>query len=391
MNVLFVMNGIGSVDGLSGISGGDVRWIEIAKRWQSVGHEIHVLTPKAGVSLCQKLGLHTHFHVSEVPNEYSLWAYLQRVLKAGSLPEALNDFHGVVYSTTEHLYDVLPALRIRENGNDVVWVVAVHWVAPLNRKGTTMLNSLLFFFNQRLGLRYIKKKADIVLAVSKNTAEQIGHIGIENNVFPVVAGVDFQRIAKAASDTKTKKYDAIFMKRFQGTKGVFDIVDVWKDVVRVKRNAKLGMIGLGTKGVLTKLRKMVETYRIEENVDFLGPIYDFNAKFSILASSKLFVLPSYEENWAIVIGEAMAAGVPVLCYDLPEIKPIWENKIVWVPRGDKKAFASKVLELLDGEQARNELSKIGVEFIRKYDWHGIAEKEMTIIADSVRSHETMNK
>jgi glycosyltransferase involved in cell wall biosynthesis len=119
------------------------------------------------------------------------------------------------------------------------------------------------------------------------------------------------------------------------------------------------------------------------NVDFLGPIYDFGRKFSILASSKLFVLPSYEENWAIVIGEAMAAGVPVLCYDLPEIRNIWQDKVIWVTKGDKRLFASKVLELLDDERSRIELSLKGLRFIKKYDWNEIAKKEMSIITNRI--------
>ncbi|MFX0203194.1 MAG: glycosyltransferase, partial [Candidatus Hodarchaeota archaeon] len=98
-----------------------------------------------------------------------------------------------------------------------------------------------------------------------------------------------------------------------------------------------------------------------------------------LASSSLFVLPSYEENWAIVIGEAMAAGVPVICYDLPEIRSIWEDKVVWVPKGDKKKFAKKIIEFLDNEHARNVISQVAIQFVKRYDWQKIADEEMKLI------------
>lgn len=378
-NILFIMNGIGSVNGLPGISGGDVRGIEIAKCWRRYGHDIHVFTPEAGVKLCERLGLQATFHTSKVPNEYSLRTYLLRFLKSRFIPKTLSDFEGIIYSTTEHVYDVLPALKIRGNGKNNAWVAVVHWVAPLKRKGTSWLNSVLFFFNQRLGFRYIRNGADVVLAISENTAEQVKRIGIKKNVFPVGAGVDFKEIRDIASKTKSKKYDAVFMKRFDGTKGVFDTMEIWKHVVKAKKDARLGMIGLGTKEVMIKLEKMVETYGIMGNVDFLGPIYDFNTKFSILASSKLFVLPSYEENWAIVIGEAMAAGVPVVCYDLLQIKPIWKGNVVWVPKGDKKGFANEVIKLLHNQRRRKKLSQTGIKFVESYDWQEIAEEEMNII------------
>jgi len=56
MKALFIANGININEGKPGISGGDIRWIEIARRWQEMGLEIHVLTQNAGRELCKKLG-----------------------------------------------------------------------------------------------------------------------------------------------------------------------------------------------------------------------------------------------------------------------------------------------------------------------------------------------
>ncbi|MGQ9744216.1 MAG: glycosyltransferase family 4 protein [Candidatus Bathycorpusculaceae bacterium] len=379
MNILFIMNGIGAVRGFPGISGGDVRWIEIAKFWREAGYNIHVLTPEAGIKLCKKLGLDATFHIFNVPNDYSLKTYLLKFVKSIYIPKTLENFHGIIYSTTEHVYDVCPAVKIKENSEGNIWIAVVHWVAPLKRKGTNWLNSILFFFNQQMGFRYIKNRADLVLAVSKITAEHVKRRGIKHNVFSVDCGVAYQEIRQVAAKVKSKRYEAVFMKRFDGTKGVFDIVEIWKEVVKIKPEAKLGMMGLGTKKVMDKLRSMVRNYNLQDNVDFLGSIYDFETKISLLASSKLFVLPSYEENWAIVIGEAMAAGTPVLCYDLSEIRPIWGDNVVWVPKGDKKKFANKIIEFLDSEQARNRLSEAGIRFIKRYDWQKIADEEMKLI------------
>ncbi len=373
------MNGIGSVNGAPGISGGDVRAIELAKNWQLAGHHIHVFTSIAGVTLCRRMGLKSVFHIFHVPNSHSLKNYAVRFLKSWLLPKTLHDFKGIIYSTSEHIYDVIPALRIKKKNNNSIWAAVVHFVAPFHRTGNNLLNSMFFYANQRLGFNYIKNRADVVLAVSKNTAKQIENIGIKNNVYPVFAGVDFKKISEVVSRGPISKYDTLFMKRFNSTKGVFDMIEIWKEVTNVRKDAKLGMIGLGTEDIMTKLRSLVNSYHLEKNVDFLGPVYSFSQKFLLIASSKLFALPSYEENWGIVIGEAMAAGIPVLCYDLPEIKSIWENKVVWVPKGNKKVFAAKILKLLNDHQQREKLSRFGISFIKKYDWHDIAEKELNIM------------
>lgn len=376
------MNGIGSVGGLPGVSGGDVRWIEIAKCWQRAGHIINVFTPNSGKDLCQRLGLNATFHINYVPNDYSIKTYLLKYVKARFIPDSLADFKGVIYSSTEHFYDVLPALKIKRKNKENVWVTVIHWVAPLKRNGTSLLNSFLFYLNQQGGFRYIRKEADVVLAVSDSTTEHVKRIGITRNVFSVGAGVAFNEIRETVTKLDCKQYDAVFMKRLDGTKGVFDIVEIWKDVVKTKPDALLGIIGLGTKSAMDKLNRMVADFGLSDNVDVLGPIYDFEKKMSVLGSSKLFVLPSYEENWAIVIGEAMAAGVPVICYNIPEIRPIWGNNVTWIPKGNKTIFAKEIISLLDNNHARNTLSKMSVLFIEKYDWERIATEELKIINDA---------
>ncbi|MHA1778806.1 MAG: glycosyltransferase, partial [Candidatus Heimdallarchaeaceae archaeon] len=74
----------------------------------------------------------------------------------------------------------------------------------------------------------------------------------------------------------------------------------------------------------------------------------------------------------------------VICYDLPEIKPIWKNNVIWVPRGDKIKFAGEILRVLNNEKLRKIMSKKGREFVKKYDWHNIADEEMKLILFSIK-------
>lgn len=109
------------------------------------------------------------------------------------------------------------------------------------------------------------------------------------------------------------------MKRFDGIKGVFDVVEIWEYVVLEILDVKLILIGYGIKINVNKLERMIKDKKFEENVKILGLIYDFEEKFKILVKSKVFFLFSYEENWVIVIGEVMVVGLFVVCYDLFEI------------------------------------------------------------------------
>ncbi len=62
-----------------------------------------------------------------------------------------------------------------------------------------------------------------------------------------------------------------------------------------------------------------------------------------------------------------------------------------MPKGDKNEFAKKIIEFLDNEHSRNELSEVGIQFIKRYDWQKIADEEMKLITNSTKNHEVTNK
>ena len=165
------------------------------------------------------------------------------------------------------------------------------------------------------------------------------------------------------------------MKRLGYGKGVLDLLEIWKEVCKVKNNAKLAIIGGSDKEVRNKIKEYISKNFLQNNIFFLGAIYDFDVKFRILNSSKLFILPSHEENWAIVIGEAMAIKLPVVAYDLKEIRPIWGDNVEWIEFGNIKAFSNKILDYLLNNEKREFLTQKAYKFIEEYDWKEIAEKE----------------
>jgi len=379
-NALFIANGIWKEKGSPGISGGDVRWIEIAKQWQDMGIDIHVLTTRAGVDLCKKLGLEASFHIIKAPDNYSLLSYMKRALRSFTPPKQLRGFNGIIYASSEHWYDVIPGAIIKRNNPSGIFVVVAHWVAPLRRKGTSLVNSFLFFINQRVGFKVTRKYADLILAVSEPTAQALKRIGMPIEKIKVVeAGVHYNKIREIVSQLNKKEFDGIFMKRFDGSKGVFDVIDIWEMVAKEMPSAKLILVGHGTRETYEKLRQKIVAKSLTNNVKVIGPIYKLEEKVEILAKSKIFLLPSYEENWAIVIGEAMAAGVPVVAYDLPEIRRVWKDTVIWIPKGNKRLFATKVIELLNNESLRTKIVSRGISYVEKYDWKEIAKKELELV------------
>ena len=358
MKILFIANGLTSRKGLPGVSGGDIRWIEIGKNW-SKKHTIHILSTKPGIDLCKKLNLKGEYHILKSPSTSSYLTYIIRFINSKYfLPASIMKYcnFDIIYTTTEHYYDVFPALEIKRKNKNAKWAAVAHWVAPIIRKNK-ILSSILFYLQQRIGYKRIKRYADVVLAVSSQTKNSLKKIGFDkSNIKVVECGINYNEIKNIAKNQR-KMYDAVFMKRFHPAKGIFDVIAIWENVVRVKKDAKLILIGDGPEEIVKGVKDKIKRKKLEKNIEIVGVVYNLKRKFELLGKSKIFVLPTYEENWAIVIGEAMAANIPVICYNLKEIVPIWKDNVKWIEKGDIISFSKKIIEYLNCKNERNKLSK----------------------------------
>lgn len=393
MKILFIANGIIGED--QDLAGGEMRFIEIAKTWVNSGHEIHLLSSQGGRKLCNSFNLDVIFHDFPCAKKASKFSYIVRALKSPFFSlQSLADFHeGIIYSTNNMVFDVIPALRIKlKKGRRVRWVSLVHMLPPFppwKRKKSKILDSILHFINEIGSLWLVNLFADILLAVSQTTARKLKNIGINmKKVYPVECGVNYNKIRKIAGKVRNKRYDAVSVKRLQTVKGIFDLIEIWEIVVRTKPSAKLLLIGDGADR--QEAKQMVIQKGLDRNIQFTGAIYDFEEKFKKVAESRLFLMPSYEENWGIVVGEAMAAGTPVIAYGLQELIDVWKDNIVLVPVGDKLSFAKKITDLIDNHTILNKISHKGIEFVKQYNWQDIAEKELRIVlGDKICSNQEM--
>lgn len=117
-----------------------------------------------------------------------------------------------------------------------------------------------------------------------------------------------------------------------------------------------------------------------ENVHFVGFKTKAELKEYYLAAD-LFVLPTREDIWGLVVNEAMAYGLPVIttdkCVAGLELVKDDENGFI-VPVGDEKALAEKIdIVLADDDLCRN-MAKKSLEKISEYTIENMAKVHMAI-------------
>ena len=75
-------------------------------------------------------------------------------------------------------------------------------------------------------------------------------------------------------------------------------------------NLKLFIAGMD-EGELSNLMKLTKILKIEENVEFVGPL-NSNNKNCFLKYAQCLIMPSHSENFGIVAAEALFQKTPVI-------------------------------------------------------------------------------
>ncbi len=384
--ILFIFNGVIKSNNNISISGGDIRLFEVIKCTDK--KKVYLLTTSNGVLLAEKFGVPYHKrYVIDYVVDSGIWSNFIISLKSFfNLPKDLNFFqNGIVYSSCEHLYDVLPALRMKFL-NGCQWYAVYHQVVDYpwkdKRGGTSAYIRYVYWLNIFISGLLIKMFANKILAVSDQTTKKLQVIKKidSSRISTVYCGVDYSEITAIVKKYKHEKgsmYEAVFVGRLNYNKGAFELLDIWRLVCQKRPKAKLAIIGDGGKEIIEKMKNIIEEYNMQQNITLFGPIFDVEEKFRVLNGSKLFVYPSFQENWGIVIGEAMASGISVISHKIEEIQSIWSDNIEWIEIGATASFADMINVYLDDGNRRMALSRKALEFIKKYDWKEVIKNEFS--------------
>lgn len=171
------------------------------------------------------------------------------------------------------------------------------------------------------------------------------------------------------------EYDACFTGRIQESKGVEDLIYVWKKVVSVHDDAKLVIMGNSSTKFGLSIKEKVQKLNLEKNILFTGFV-DEERKRSILGSSKLFIFPSYEEGWSLSVMEAVKYGCVPVVYDIPAYDYLGEQA-TRVKLGDRDGMAKEVLGLLQKDKSSlADINSIVLKEIKKYDIHLVTAHQL---------------
>lgn len=379
------------------------RFIQLSKRLKKMGVRMDAIEVYPSYSRWLETGYTTHEIKGlrhDRDNEYFLlFDNLLLLLKAivKSITLCCNEKYDLVISHTNNLFNLIPGYVTNLLFNKCFVVISHHYdvmktngaivnnlsgiYGLLRKMGYSRVMAIIRALGVSIDVR-LMRKADFHIAVSELTADVITKLGYSRKkIFVNGNGVDLSYIDLIEPGDQ-KKYDAAFVGRISKTKGVSDLIEAWKLIVTEDKEAKLVIIGSGPYS--NKIKNLIKKSGLDKNITLKERVSDYEL-YSTLKASKLFVFPSIAEGWGLAVAEAMACHLPVVCYRIPALKEVFDNcpGLFFVDVGDAKMLALTVGELLKNEELCKNLGQISREYVERFNWWEVAEKEFHILKDMV--------
>lgn len=169
----------------------------------------------------------------------------------------------------------------------------------------------------------------------------------------------------------------LYVGQLNERKGIPYLIKAMKIVHEQVRNTRLIIIGQGSDE--KSLREMVSQNKLSEVVHFLG-VRQHRHVLAYMNLADIFVLPSLEEPFGIVLLEAMSQGLPIVSTRVQGIPYIVKDGMngFLVPARNGELLADRIMYLLQNSKIREEMGETNYHDSFQYNWEHLVEKYISL-------------
>lgn len=214
--------------------------------------------------------------------------------------------------------------------------------------------------------------ASLFIATCFDEYRSIRSLGFKQPVAVIPNGIELLTNSRTEAKPAERTRKALFLSRVHQKKGLINLVHAW---ARLQPTGwRLQIAGPDEGGHLAEVMASARKAGIESAIDYLGEV-DGAEKTAIYHAADLFVLPTFSENFGVVVAEALVHGVPVITTrgapwaDLETYRCGW-----WVDIGVEPLFAALGQALALNDEERATMGERGKVYVQRYNWADIARQ-----------------
>ncbi|WP_448223462.1 glycosyltransferase family 4 protein [Gordonia iterans] len=338
--------------------------IELAEVFISRGHEVRVLAPAA-------LGTDLADYVDSAGPALAI-PYNGSVSRVNFSPKGLRRLRRWI---ADHEFDVL---HVHEpNSPSLSMLSLMVATGPIVTTFHTATTKSLWLSTFDSMLRQYRERIAGKIAVSELARRwQMESLG--NDAVEIPNGINVAQFAQAEplAGFPRAGRTLVFLGRFdEPRKGIDILMRALPRIVECYPDLTVLVVGGGNEAALRR-----RAGDLAGHLRFLGMVDD-ETKARALRSADVYVAPNLGgESFGIVLVEAMAAGAAVVASDLVAFSRVLDDGAAGrlVETGSPGSLADAVIELLDDDEAREELVARGRRRAARYDWSQVADQILKV-------------
>ena len=250
---------------------------------------------------------------------------------------------------------------------------------PWSLKQSKFKKKLAMLFYQYKDL----KNASCIHVTSQMEGDNIRNLGFKNPIAMIPNGVNIDEFPCEFPNKINKSKKILFLSRIHKKKGIENLIQAWKliDIER-KKSWIIEIVGNGETDYINTLKKRISKENLEDQIIIKEPVYG-KEKIKLFREASLFVLPTFSENFGVVIAEALASFTPVITtkgtpwMDLQTYKCGWWIEIGVLPlkknlenallksNTELKVMALNGRKLIENKYSMDTVSR---QMLNLYDW-----------------------
>jgi glycosyltransferase involved in cell wall biosynthesis len=213
--------------------------------------------------------------------------------------------------------------------------------------------------------------ADVVVTVSASTADDLGYTGFPADRIvvaplgvtplresgPIPTGLSDGYLLTVGETSPRKRYGVVL-----------------GAIAQLADDTRLAMAGPPA-GDDERLRTLVASLDLGGRVSFLGAVSEPTLA-GLYQHALALCFPSVSEGFGLPVLEAMAAGVPVIAADIPVIRELAGDAVLYPSAGDAGGWAEAIQALAGDPTLRRTLVEAGRTRTARLTWDRTAERTL---------------